>query len=237
MKVLITGDSHSGTLMRGLSNLPPERLQASKIDFEINPLGGGHLLPTPFFADRGDHAELLEPSYRRRFRRLPSENSDLDWIGFSGPLHAARVWRENWASTKPWQLGGGGPAVSSALLRQVIDDDLNQSLAFLSVLRRTHRVFVVESPWPFRHHYAVKANGLATVRLIHQAHRARLVGQLQALDIGLVEIDTAWTDEDGLMLPQFRHEKPTDWHHGSQEFGRLMMERVIDFLQQSSPSP
>jgi len=237
MKVLITGDSHAGTLMCALRSLTPAQMQAaSPVQIEIKPLGGGHLLPTAFFNDQGDHAELVEPSYRLQFQRLPSEHSDLSAIGFSGPLHTTRVWREDWSVAKPWQLGGDGQAVSSALLRQIIDDDLAQTLAFIAVLRRTHEVFVVEPPWPFRHHYAVGKNGVATVRQIHQTYRACAIERLSAMDVGLVEIDTAWTDADGLMLPKFRHEDPKDQHHGNLAFGRLMLERVMAFLQPSAPA-
>ena len=236
MKALITGDSHVGTLRRG-QLLAGEFADSAFNKINIRPLGGGHLLPTPFFADHGDHCEIVEASYRRQFKRFPPKSYEYDWIGFSGPLHTARVWRDqDWTRFVPWNKSVRTHSVSTALLRQVISDDVKYSLQFLDVIRRTTRTFVIESPWPFMHHPAILRNGSELVRFLHEQYRCYVLNELENRGIPVVKIDTAWLGEDGYMQERFRHENPKDGHHGNAEFGRLMLGRIAAFLNQSDPS-
>lgn len=236
MKTLITGDSHVGPLGRGMLAVEESGSEAFK-DIRIRPLGSGHILSTPFFAERGDHCEIVETSYRRQFKYFPPKNFEYDWIGFSGPLHSARVWRDHaWKRFLPWNKGISRHAVSSALLRQVISDDVRYSLQFIDVISRTTRTFVIESPWPFRQHPAILRNGSDLVRFLHEQYRSYVLSELERRGIPVVNIDPAWVGEDGFMQDSFRNESPKDHHHGNAEFGQLMMGRIAAFLAQSGCS-
>jgi hypothetical protein len=236
MKVLITGDSHTGPLQEGRALLQKADKPNSKIQLSIRALGSGHLLPTPFFLDRQDHAELVASEYRARFERLPAADSDLDWIGFSGPLHTMRVWRHDW---RPWSCGpniGQGTPVSAGLVRQIIDDDAGQAIEFCRVLRRTHRVFVVEAPRPFRRHPAVALNGAERVAWLDGQYREQVIQRLAALDVPTVRIDPACVDADGFMLPSLEATRRGDFHHANAEFGFNMIKRIRAFLRKAHRS-
>ena len=104
MTVIITGDSHTGALEKGRQLLADRGDWPELVDMTIKPLGGGHIFPTPFFIDRGDHAEISDLQFRKRFKRLPlsgSANSDVIY-GLAGPLHTARLRRRRaWSEFVP----------------------------------------------------------------------------------------------------------------------------------------
>ncbi|MDV6344915.1 hypothetical protein [Nitrosomonas sp. Is37] len=229
MKVLITGDSHLGTLLQGQRRqLGPQSFLA---DVTIKPLGNGRIIPTPFFKDQGKFAEIIDPEYKQHFDRLPPVAEKYDFIGFSAPLHTVRVWRMNWCKHSPWSMGGNDNLVSDKLLLRIIEDDVKYALKLLDIIGRTTRTFVIEPPWPFHHHYAVLMNGEEKVKYIHNSYRNYVINELSRKSIPVIEIDSSWVDAKGFMNPRFRRVDKKDQHHGNAEFGRLMMEKIYRFLK------
>ena len=49
--------------------------------------------------------------------------------------------------------------------------------------------------------------------------------------IGVVSVPDDALDGDGFMLESYRHRNPKDKTHGNPDFGRLMMQRVIQYMQ------
>ncbi|MCA6218287.1 hypothetical protein KGA65_17265 [Ideonella sp. B7] len=244
-RILISGDSHTGPLAMGLAQWRG-REDLTALDLRIQALGSGHLLPGPFFEDRGDHVEIVQAEYKDRCPRLPPLPAHFDWIGFSGPLHSMRLWSKDWTRHKPIGLPVGDepddPAlhrVSIGLIQQIIDDDVAQQLAMLSALRRHHRVFVMEAPAPFRAHPAVNRNGASTVLCLNQLYRARVTQQLEARDIPVVSMEPDWLTPEGFLRPRFKSTAAGDHHHGNADFGEAMLKRMAQVLglRTSTPSP
>ncbi len=235
MKFFLTGDSHLGALRRALLQSGGE--DTGPIAFTLEALGRGHRLRAPFFADRGDHAEILDEDFRKRVRRVPPDGPAFDRIGISGPLNTARVWRhEDFARFRPHPLGGGVP-VSTGLLRAVVEADVRQTLEFVKVVRRNVPVFVIESPWPFARHPSVARIGAEVVQHVHRWYRAYVMAELESLGVPVVDIDPAWLDDRGFMQERFRNENPRDAYHANAEFGRLMLRRVVDrFAASETPA-
>lgn len=244
-RVLISGDSHTGPLAMGLAKWR-QKEDLAWLDLRIQALGSGHLLPGPFFEDRGDHVEIVQTEYRDRCPRLPPLQSEVEWIGFSGPLHSMRLWGKDWTQHKLI----GDPAedstdhlslhrVSTGLVQQIIDDDVAQQLAMLRALRRHHRVFVMEAPAPFRAHPAVNRNSASTVLTLNQLYRSRVAQQLAALDIPIVSVDPDWLTPEGFLRPWFKSQIAGDHHHGNADFGEAMLLRMAQTLglRPSVPAP
>jgi len=235
---MITGDSHCGALKHGHTTLVREG-QALQAEIDVRFLGGGHLLPTYFFEDRGDHAEITEPEYRAQCTRLPPAGEPLDFLGLSGPLHTVRLWYKDWSAHTPWAVpaGPGKPPLhllSDALVAEIIDDDTREMLRLLEVLQRSVKVFVVEPPRPFRHHPGLKRHGAERLMALHTRYRAQMVAKLGALGVPIVGIDPDWVDADGYMRPEFRSTRENDPHHGNLEFGRQMILRIDEFARRNS---
>lgn len=230
MKILVTGDSHTGPLQRGLDLLKREsaaKLAAHQI--VIRPLGGGHLLPYPFFKARADHIEITQPDYRSRLERLPVPDvPGVDWYGVCAPLHTARVMRhEQWRNYAPEGVGGDGIPVSKALLARLVDDDQRHVMALLkAMIALGMRPFAIEGPRPFRHHPAIAVVGAERVTHIDRFYRARMLAWLDAEGIPVVRIPADLVDEEGFMLDDMRKDI-SDAHHGNERMGARMIEEIV----------
>jgi hypothetical protein len=127
----------------------------------------------------------------------------------------------------------GEATISQDTLNKIIDDEIGPSLELIDILLRTTPVFVIEAPWPFRHHPALARNGQHKVQFLHRAVRSRALAALEARNVPVVEFDPKWADADGFTLAEFRHWKRKDNHHGNAEFGRKVMAKIYDFLRLS----
>lgn len=241
MKVLITGDSHTGQLQLGMELLVRQGEWPQHIDLTINPLGGGHIFATPFFIDAGDYAELCNKDFRKQFQRFPPEtieNTDVIY-GLSGPLHTARVRRSRaWSEFVPAQFAVDETPVSNALLNQVILDDCQYLLKFIDVILRTgERLFVLEAPRPFRHDRALQSIRPEVFSYIDNYYRDFIKQELKLRNVPIIAVDPECYDDAGFMLECYRNPKEDDMHHGNSKFGELMMKKVLKFLlEQQSPN-
>ncbi len=237
MDVLITGDSHTAALRRGQLALEADGLWPAGIDATIAPLGGGHIATEPFFVDRGDHAELSSPEYRRRFKRLPRpEDGPGTVYGLSAPLHSARLWRHPaWQSFVPAGAGpgragsGGATPVSSGMVRRLAVGDQRHGLGLLALLKRLgHRVFAIEPPPPFRHHRALNRTAAEVAIRINRLYRDAILAELARLDVPVVAVPAACLD-NGFTRPEYGTDG--DPHHGNARYGRVMMDAILDHLR------
>lgn len=227
MKCLLVGDSHLGSVRQAL-NLAHKGGDAARFEgIVVRAMGRGCLMREAFFADRGDHAEIVDAEFRTRVARVPPLEPRYDWIGISGPMNTARVWRDpGFAAFKPYPLAGGVP-VSVATLRAAVEADVRRSIEFVEVVARNARVFVIEAPWPFRAHRSVKANGAATVQFVHRWYREHVRSELARLEVPVLEVGDDCVDADGFMKEAFHHEKVTDRYHANAGFGRVVLERLL----------
>lgn len=227
MNCLLVGDSHLGSLRMALNATRHAPDAGRYAGITVRAMGRGYLMRSAFFADRGDHAEILDPDLRSRVERVPPLDSRHDWIGISGPLNTGRLWRDPaFASFKPYPLRGGVP-ISVATLRAAVEADVRRSIEFVQVVARSARVFVIESPWPFRANRAVLANGAETVQFVHRWYRHHVLAELDRLGIPVLDIDPACVDADGFMMDAYHHEKPNDRYHANAAFGRAMLDRLL----------
>ncbi len=236
--VFVTGDSHTAALRRGQTAIEADGGWPQDVRLAIQPLGGGHLTREPFFIDRGDHAEITAVEYRRRFDRLPLEDADDPgtFYGFSAPLHSARIWRHPaWQNHAPAAMKVPGTPVSSGMITQIVLDDQRYVIDLLALMTRIgRRVFVIEAPYPFRHHPALRKTPAAIVRHLDRAYRAIVRRELARLEVAVVGVPQGCT-EDGFMRPEYA--QPGDHHHGNERYGRTMMTEILAFLDRERSAP
>lgn len=229
MKILVTGDSHTGPLQRGIELLKREKAAClASAELVVRPLGGGHLLPTPFFKTKAGRIEITQPEFRTRMERYPPPDvADVDFHAISAPLHTARVFRhEQWRDHALAGEGAGIP-VSDALLRRLVDDDQRYVMAFLQALVELGlRPFAIEGPRPFRHHPTVAVVGAEKVMRIDRFYRERMRGWLDAQGIPHVDVPADLVDADGFMRDEMAKDV-SDAHHGNERFGARMVEAMV----------
>lgn len=229
MKIVITGDSHTGPLQRGIELMQREggaRLDGVRI--VIRPLGGGHLLPQPFFKIDAGRIRITQPEFRTRMEHYPPpDGADADFHALSAPLHTARVFRH--PAWRDYALPGdeAGIPISTALLGRLVDDDQRHVMAFLKAMAQVGlRPLAIEGPLPFRHHPAVQAMGAEKILRIDRFYRDRLRAWLQSERIPVVAVPQDLVDEQGFMRDDMAKDA-TDAHHGNERFGARMIEQTI----------
>ena len=233
MSVLIIGDSHAGALQRGKELMEAEGRWPTHMNITIRPLGTGSRLRNPFFVDRGDHAEIVNPYYRKLFKRLPvvEETGTSIVYGICAPLHSGRVIRQpDWSRFAPTAVADREAPVSTAMVRRVVLDDQKYVMGLLDILLRAgKKVFVIESPSLFRHHPVLKKTRPEVVMRVDREYRAIIRQELAKRSIPEVSVPSKCFDANGFMLDSFRREK--DPHHGNIQFGELMIGEIIKFLE------
>ena len=230
--ILLTGDSHTAALRKGQIAIEAEGRWPERVRLCIRPLGNGQLTCEPFFIDRGDHAEITAASYRRQIQRLPMSDDSPDTIyGLSAPLHSVRLWRHSaWQSFVPATMAEAlsGTPVSSGLMQRLVLEDQRYVLDLLALLTRLgKRVFVVEAPYPFHHHPALRKTSRDLVRYVDGFYRNLVRRELQRLSVPIVAVPDRCV-EDGFM-PEL-YEQPGDHHHGNQRYGEMMIDEILAFI-------
>jgi len=233
VKIVVTGDSHTAQLQQGLLQLQAEDAPALRgQEWVIRPLGGGHLLPFPFFKAQADHIVITQPEYRKSIHRLPLKpHPDARWHGFCGALHTARVFRHaDWARHALPGMEGPGIPVTASLLGRLVDDDQRHVKELLVQMQALGmNPFVIEGPKPFRHHPAIPVVGARRVIAIDSFFRERMKRWLAGQGIPMVELPPEVVDADGFMRDELRRSLE-DAHHGNAEFGRLMVIQAAKLL-------
>lgn len=223
MKVFITGDSHTGALARGLRSLQEQGRVAS---FKVAPLSAGLLMNERFFEERDGFVEITISDKIRSVSRLPVDPSEgvFDWYGLSAPLHVQPIVLDRFFYGKVPQ------PFTPALLKRLVLDRKRHSIDLMMALRRLGvRVFAIEAPRTFPYHPKLP-NDLARVGEMETRCRDVVFEELARLDIPVVRLPARALRADGLMSEEFRHERPTDRHHGSAAFGAMMIEEMEKVL-------
>jgi hypothetical protein len=232
--VLVFGDSHTAALRRGQIAIETDGHWPDGVRLAVRPLGGGHLATEPFFADRGTHAEVTLPEYRRQFTRLPREDDPETMVyGVSALLHPVRLWRQpDWQAFAPADLAAP-PAdtapVSSGTIRRLAFEDQGPMLGLVALLRRLgRRVFAIEAPRPFRHHPALRRTPAEVVMRVDRIYRDAVRAELDRLGVDVVAVPGRCLDDEGFTLESLG--QAGDPHHGNEAYGTIMMAEVLAHL-------
>jgi hypothetical protein len=234
VSILITGGSHVAALNEGFKSLTGSEEIPKTLNFEIRPLGGGLSISGNFFRGRSDHVEITNPKFRKRIKRIPPSGASYDAVVLSTLLYSRPVWyKADWAVYGVPGMSKGRLLASNGMLRRVILDDTKYLISFLKHLRTLGiAVCVVEGPRPFRHNVEVKRAGVEIVKYIDTLHRSLTLELLAREEIPVVHVPDFVFDDDGFMLEDYRSDNPRDKTHGNAAFGRLMMLKIVQYVQE-----
>ena len=231
--VFVIGDSHTGALQRGLDLLVQRRPEDARLAaLRVKPFGPAHLMCEPFFERAGSSLAMLPPAFRQRVPRIPTPDvapGTRPLHALCAPLHTARVFRSlDWQRFDPPGVDAGGAPVSAAMMARLVDDDQRHVKDFVEALQAIELPLVVmEPPRPFAHHPTVQAVGAAKVVAIDAFYRGRMRAWLAGRGIGVVDIPPESVAPDGLMHAEYRNPSDEDQHHGSPQFGAIMIDRLL----------
>ena len=233
--VVIFGDSHIGSLRMGLNSLLNNQEPAHPAaSIEIRPLGPGGAYCTPFFRKNGSNIEIVDARLKKHVEKLPFDEK-YRLYGFSGNLHTLRVIREiHWDSHAPSEIAEKREIpVSRSLLNEIFHDDQKYLLSFLDELSSMGiSVFSIEAPRPFRHNPVFSGKSRQKVLLfIDQAYRKYITEELNKRNIPIVSVPSECVDDEGFTLDIYKHQKLGDPHHTSEAYGKLMMQKVCEYIR------
>ena len=240
MHILITGDSHTAAVKRGLNLLESEAAVPPGFEVEVIGLGGGQHMLDPFFEVRDGVAVMTHPTFAKRLPLLPrpgaaERGTVYTWCGL---FHFAKAWRDRtWIDFRPCTLAGKGAPVSMGLVAETVLGWARHQLDLVHLVRRTGaRVLVMETPRPFRHHWALKHIPAETIIEVDRYLQDLMMSELESRSIEVVRMPAECLDAEGFMNPEWRNEVETDEHHANQAFGALMIRRLCEYLR-DHPEP
>lgn len=230
--LFITGDSHVGALRKGHALLAAAGRLPDRPAVVFRPMGTSTLMRTAFFEDRSDHLEITVPRFREQVTVLPAPEFAASETVYciAGPLNfhsllSRKWWVHNWATGMPRRRGA---PVTRGLLRHSL---LAMEFHELTMVRRLRelgqQVRVIEAPAPFRHHPALAHTPAESLIALFRICREIIAAELDRIGIGILTVPAECLDDEGFMLPAFRHEKPTDGNHGNAGFGAIMLARLL----------
>lgn len=227
-KVLILGDSLTVALNQGYRQLKSAGTIPAGVDLSIRPLCGGAFLKTPFFVEKEGVAHMVADEAVKNFPQLPLPGENPIY-GFCGSLHTTRVLRGiDWSNHAPAEVATSEVPISSALFEAIVEDDQKYILAFLDVLLGSGaRLFVIESPRPFRHHPMFACARPEVLLHVDRAYRNFVRRELDRRNVPVIAVPEACIDPQGAMLDVYKHPNEKDFHHGNEAFGALMMAEVV----------
>jgi len=239
MKIVVTGDSHISALKSGIDLLQAEGDSLVDYVFDFKPLGlGGHLIK-PFFADRGDYAEMTDPIIKKRVQRLPllEDGEFQPYYAISGAMHSIRLWRDVnfWTKYTPFCQQEGLIPVSVGLLRHAVLNDQLYICKLIEIMQRSGvKLFVIEAPKPFKHHRIHNDVDSEVIVYVDRFYRQVFKDWLAAKGVPVVEVPASCYDSEGFMLNEFRSDNLGDANHANKDFGAIMAKEIIKFLQQQA---
>jgi hypothetical protein len=230
MKILITGDSHTGALNRGWNKIngPDEK---GSLDIKIQPLGTGAHLNTKFFEEKNGAAIITNEAYKKNFVEFPLRRGEYIY-GFSAPFHTIRVLRDiDWISNAPVHVVQNEAPITSSLLKQIFYNDQKYLLSFFDLLlKKQERLFVIEAPLLFRHNPIFRKGREDVLLYIDREYRSYIRTELENRNIHVIRVPDLCFDAQGYMRERYRHPSAQDPHHGNAEFGEIMMKEVMNYL-------
>jgi hypothetical protein len=224
----VFGDSHVSPLHRGKQTLNDEMAGAGiDADFYVRQ------------APNWRNVRITQVGKSLKLRGLCTWEKPLaytidkpdDIYVFSAPLHTAGLWRElAWREFCPWRVAAQFPRhhpVSDAVIEHMAEQHADKTLEILRQIKaRGYMILVAEPPKPLKKGPQVDAIEPGVVIAVDQVYRRYIAGRLSDFGIPIIPIPD-FTHEDGLTPDLYADARPDDTHHGSTEFGRVMMKQIV----------
>lgn len=235
MKVLITGDSHTGALASGLQSLRKTSDIPNDPEIYVRPLGNGRHLFEPFFVEKNGVIKFIPSDFQKRFSSFPPP-AGYDAIGLSMSLHPGpHIVSIDWSRFAPLPVAEQEAPVSLGLLETVCKDGVHYMMDFFeALLRKEIDFFVIESPRIFRHHNRLSIIRSEVLSYVDEFQRDIVKKMLDERSIPFVSLSSDMYDAEGFMHSCYRHQSPGDSHHGNVNYGEMMIRRILAFIEKSA---
>lgn len=240
MKLRVVGNSHVGALKRGLDQAIKE--QPSHFDqIDVFPIVRAKLELEPFSRRSDNGVELIDDHARTNLReRMGVDRIEGDVWGVCMGLHNVVLLRDPfWDQHAPaWIARPEETPVSRALCTAIVEAGQHHVQAFLLHLKEAGIPTMVVAAPPLRRDHPSVANRRPEVpREVDRLAREALAGFAAEHDLPFVQYPDESLADDGFLREEFhssivRASGAPDLAHANQQYGTLMMRRVIDVAEQ-----
>ncbi len=248
-RTLIIGDSHVVALAQGYASSTRPADAQNGIQF-------GKLFPSPaclepFFEASGGRVELLDQEARGVLGDLTGRpcfsaaDRDLKFCISLGFTTTVLMSLDTWITHAPWRFNGGGQVqlMSDAVFRALTLHHFRHVLAFYQALRSLDlQCLAVAAPPPLiGGEWFSKGVDEQVLLLVDVMARQVVAAELRKLGVPCVSPPPesyVGQGPSGLRRPQFKGDGAKGFVHANAEYGRLMMDRVLDEIgRMAQPSP
>jgi hypothetical protein len=233
--VRICGHSHLAALQEGF-----RAQETREIDVKFVALSGANYTPHDFSRVEPEGVAFTSELYRKNFADRTGEThiSDehlwgLSMGGYPFRLDAGAQWQRCRPSSLP---EAGKRPISLALIDAVNEADRKATQNFALHLKAVGaRFFFIALPGAIRgFHKTDTERDIETRAFLQNRARSQFQDWLAAQDIDFVDVPDGLMDSDGFMNEDYmRLIKPNgakDFNHGNAKFGKLMIEKISDYV-------
>jgi len=232
LNILITGDSHLAALDRALKG-DDSLCQGHNI--RVIPLGNSEASHNPYFQESKNGIDITLDRFQNFITELPPlDGQDKpDTIAVSFLFHTVRFLRHKtlWKSFSPASLGpkSGLHCLSLAALKRMVLNQQQYNLELVNKLQKyVPNVIALEGPRLFAHHPMFKENEQDILMEIDHQYRNIMRKALSEANVTVIGCpEETYDSKTGLMKTSFRPGRSEDYHHGSTEFGAMVLQDLI----------
>lgn len=237
--IVITGDSHLAALARGL-RLCGQEIAPERVTFW--PLGTGRAARTKFFEIEEGARMVTTTAAGWRNRSFSKESVASDGrdpvVAVSLPLHTSGfLQRTGWNTHVPWSMVRRPREfpLSDQAVEALMADESTYPVAFVAALKSIGlSVAVIEAPRFFRNAPYLKSRRLDVCSHVDKLCRERISRALAEAGVPVIAQPAQTVAADGTTDPVYKHEDPSDRHHGNAIYGRLTMAEIAAFADSMS---
>lgn len=235
--VIIFGSSHTTALKKGYSELA----QKNDRNVEILPMMPARYEEMRFSGIRRKTVVPLIPVLQERLESrtgLTSFDKNFIW-GVCMGTFTTRIYNQRgfWVSAEPSAIAEQGKRpISDGIIKTIIERSQKHVRIFAEQMNKTGgRLFVISGPHPRSDHDCILSGvRRETVRYIDCTARRMFENWLQDQEIDFISPPPATFTEDGFLKVEFNAPPLKtgikDQTHANDEYGELMMKRVLRFL-------
>ncbi|UWR33753.1 hypothetical protein K3759_01250 [Sulfitobacter sp. W027] len=233
MNALLIGDSHITALLQAHRAMQARGELAQDVTIALKRLGGGHILPTPFFSNEGDFAKITNSEYKLAFRQLPPKARRFGTLGLSMPLWPLRVMYQLVAQKISLETSVDGlRPMSLALFERLVLEDQKYVIELIEILHRSGtRVIAVAPPSLFRDHPIMSFHPANDALKMFATYQKIMTTVMERSNVHVIQVPERCLDAEGFMLAKYRHKDPKDSHHANAVFGKIMIREVEMWLR------
>lgn len=239
MSVFLCGNSHLGALIKGYNALARDNV-VKGTEVTMVPFGAGAHETRSFSRTVKGGVALT----REEFRRNLQQRAGVDLIvnehlwGFCMGTSYSRVYRDRfWRRSKPSEISKGREQpISKALLAAMIEADQRYVMKFFANLSQAQiPYFVISCPFPKKgHKQSVDRVGLDVISYVDNLARETFKSWMSDKNVDFIEPPVECIGDDGFLRAEFEQQFTksgrADTHHANEEYGKLMLHKVLDYI-------